>query len=226
MKIQLTRKGKYYLDRCIHVPLYFNYQITKSLYSDRAKQLRRASKRFTSSLAMHGDIAISAVPHLAEVHDVKTYQSPLLGDIAQRDNLGLNDDRGFLPDQAFTDNNKFVIAGQSYGSIQDIAKELKFLRAGPRKEIIFDPKDVKAAIVTCGGLCPGLNVVIREIFMTLYYNYGVKEVYGVRWGYRGFHDAKNIIQLQPKDVRNLHHQGGSWLGSARGGFDEKVIIDA
>jgi 6-phosphofructokinase 1 len=61
------------------------------------------------------------------------------------------------------------------------------LRAGPRKHNYFDPKNVKAAIVTCGGLCPGLNVVIREIYMSLYYNYGVRDIYGIRYGYKGFY---------------------------------------
>jgi len=61
------------------------------------------------------------------------------------------------------------------------------VRAGPRKHNYFNPKNVKAAIVTCGGLCPGLNVVIREIFMCLYYNYGVREIFGIKYGYRGFY---------------------------------------
>jgi 6-phosphofructokinase 1 len=57
------------------------------------------------------------------------------------------------------------------------------LAAGPRKHIYWNPSDVKAAIVTCGGLCPGLNVVIREIYLTLKFLYGVKEVYGIKYGY-------------------------------------------
>ena len=36
-------------------------------------------------------------------------------------------------------------------------------RAGPREKIYFKPEQVKAAIVTCGGLCPGLNDVIRQV---------------------------------------------------------------
>ncbi len=67
-------------------------------------------------------------------------------------------------------------------------KAKRFLRAGPRRHIYFDPKEVKAAIVTCGGLCPGLNVVIRELFMCLHFNYGVKEIYGIKFGYKGFYE--------------------------------------
>ena len=59
------------------------------------------------------------------------------------------------------------------------------MKAGPRKQIYFKPKDVKVAIVTCGGLCPGLNNVIREIVYSLNNNYGVSEIYGIKYGYRG-----------------------------------------
>ena len=61
------------------------------------------------------------------------------------------------------------------------------MKGGPRKHIYFQADNVKAAIVTCGGLCPGLNDVIRGIVMSLHYNYGVKEVYGIKFGYRGFY---------------------------------------
>lgn len=69
-----------------------------------------------------------------------------------------------------------------------LENSLKFLRAGPRKHLYYHPNEVKAAIVTCGGLCPGLNVVIREIFMSLHFNYGVKDIYGIMYGYRGFYE--------------------------------------
>ena len=61
----------------------------------------------------------------------------------------------------------------------EVVKSLKFMKAGPREFVFFDPLKVKAAIVTCGGLCPGLNVVIREIVMSLHFNYGTPEIWGV-----------------------------------------------
>ena len=67
------------------------------------------------------------------------------------------------------------------------SKSIKFLKAGPRKDIFFNTDNVKAAIVTCGGLCPGLNVVVREIVMSLWYNYEVRHIYGIKWGYKGFY---------------------------------------
>jgi hypothetical protein len=101
-----------------------------------------------------------------------------------------------------------------------------FVRAGPRKVLHFDPANVNAAIVTCGGLCPGLNNVVREITNSLcqLYNIGGK-VYGIRGGFRGFYDPDlPPIELTPFVVEDIHHQGGTLLGSSRGGFDLEKII--
>jgi len=104
-----------------------------------------------------------------------------------------------------------------------------FMRAGPRKLLHFDPKKVNAAIVTCGGLCPGLNNVIREITKTLHQSYGIDgTVYGIQGGYRGFYDKAKHLQpviLTPELVENIHHNGGTCLGSSRGGFDLDKIIN-
>lgn len=101
-----------------------------------------------------------------------------------------------------------------------------FIRAGARSTCHFDPKTVKAAIVTCGGLCPGLNNVIREIVHALTYMYGCHEIMGVRGGFNGMTDpAYEPIQLTVERVDTCHHLGGSILGSSRGGFDAEKIID-
>ena len=101
-----------------------------------------------------------------------------------------------------------------------------YILAGPRSEIAFNPKKCKAAIVTCGGLCPGLNTVIREVVMCLKRQYGVDEVYGVRAGYRGFLDTESWMYLDENIVKDLHNQGGSILGSSRGGHDTMTIVDS
>lgn len=101
-----------------------------------------------------------------------------------------------------------------------------FILAGPRKEIAFDPKECKAAIVTCGGLCPGLNTVIREVVMCLRRQYGVTETLGVPAGYRGFKDPSTWRVLDEKAVANLHNVGGSTLGSSRGGHSTEAIVDS
>lgn len=92
-----------------------------------------------------------------------------------------------MPQDAFINDDCFVTSGSEYHNFLDIANTIKFTKAGPRADIICNPKMTKACIVTCGGLCPGLNVVIRELFMTLHYNYEVKDIFGVKWGYKGFY---------------------------------------
>ncbi len=80
------------------------------------------------------------------------------------------------------------IAPADFSPWRTIENAKKYLRAGPRKHIFFQPEEVKVAIVTCGGLCPGLNVVIREIVMSCYYNYGIRSIYGIKFGYKGFYE--------------------------------------
>jgi 6-phosphofructokinase 1 len=112
------------------------------------------------------------------------YESPLLGDNFQKGILG---GTKFIPVESFMPEDAFVIASKDHQTLKDVATSIKFLKAGPRKDIFFNPDEVRAAIVTCGGLCPGLNVVIREIVMSLWFNYEVREIYGIKWGYKGFY---------------------------------------
>ncbi len=104
-----------------------------------------------------------------------------------------------------------------------------FERAGPRKMIYFNPSHVHAGIVTCGGLCPGLNDVIRATVRCLWYRYGVRRITGIRYGYRGFLPDYNldVINLGPEIVDEIHKAGGTILGSSRGGGERTAeIVDA
>lgn len=83
----------------------------------------------------------------------------------------------------FITKEEFVTSSAYFKSNDDFKKIKKYVRAGPKEEIFFNPKEVKALIVTCGGLCPGLNSVIREIVMSLHYNYGVETIMGSSFGY-------------------------------------------
>lgn len=101
------------------------------------------------------------------------------------------------------------------------------VRAGPRANLAFKPSEVKAAVVTCGGLCPGLNDVIRSLVTTLESGYGVKDILGVPYGYRGFFEESLTMQkLTRKSVSNIHLEGGSILGTSRGGGDVPRIVDS
>ncbi|BBH08331.1 phosphofructokinase 3 [Prunus dulcis] len=100
-----------------------------------------------------------------------------------------------------------------------------FRRAGPRQKVYFESDDVHACIVTCGGLCPGLNTVIREIVCGLHHMYGVKKVLGIDGGYRGFY-SRNTNSLTPKSVNDIHKRGGTILGTSRGGHNTSKIVDS
>jgi 6-phosphofructokinase 1 len=95
---------------------------------------------------------------------------------------------------------------------------LQFELAGPRQKIFFDPKQTCAGIVTCGGLCPGLNNVIRSLFLELHYGYGVSEVIGFRGGYSGLDPKCGLepVKITPKFIDGIHQQGGTILSSSRG----------
>ncbi len=103
-----------------------------------------------------------------------------------------------------------------------------FELAGPRRKIYFDPSKLRCALVTCGGLCPGLNDVIRAIVLELYYRYGVRNIYGIRYGLEGFipEFGHDVVNLTPDIVRDILNMGGSILSSARGPQDIEAIVDS
>jgi 6-phosphofructokinase 1 len=100
-------------------------------------------------------------------------------------------------------------------------------RAGPRRRIYFQPSLSRAAIVTCGGLCPGLNDVIRAITMVLWYRYGVTNILGIRYGYAGLVPSAthSPLLLTPDLVEDIHRDGGTILGSSRGPQPEAAIVE-
>ena len=102
-----------------------------------------------------------------------------------------------------------------------------FEMAGPREKIFFVPKETRAAIVTCGGLCPGLNNVIRSVTRELVRSYGVKSVLGIHGGYRGLDPSrgKPPIELTDDLVEDIHKDGGTVLGTSRGPVDISIAVD-
>jgi len=115
--------------------------------------------------------------------------------------------------------------------VQDVnastSSELQFELAGPRARLFFDPGHTRAGIVTCGGLCPGLNNVIRSLFLELHYAYRVKEILGFRGGYKGLDPqrGREPMILTPEIVDSIHKEGGSLLGTSRGPVDISLAVD-
>jgi 6-phosphofructokinase 1 len=102
-----------------------------------------------------------------------------------------------------------------------------FEMAGPREKIYFDPSKLKCGIVTCGGLCPGVNDVIRAIVMGLHYHYGAQMVFGFRYGFEGLSPkyGHTPMELTPEVVKDIHQKGGTILGSSRGPQDVAEMVD-
>ncbi len=108
------------------------------------------------------------------------------------------------------------------------SKHIYFEPAGPRDKVYYDPSKTKCAIVTCGGLCPGLNDVIRAVVMTAHHEYHIPSVVGIKFGLEGFIPdyGHEVVELTPKSVSHIHEFGGTILGSSRGPQDPGDIVDA
>jgi len=129
-----------------------------------------------------------------------------------------------------SDNERVVLDVRELSLVRQVKEGQApscFQLAGPRSNIFFDPSKLRCALVTCGGLCPGLNDIIRSMVLELHWGYGVRNIYGIRYGLQGFipkfgHD---VIDLTPGYVANIHERGGSVLGSSRGPQNVEEIVD-
>ncbi|GAB4854347.1 ATP-dependent 6-phosphofructokinase 3 [Ancistrocladus abbreviatus] len=153
------------------------------------------------------------VPHLSDyIPDLPTYPNPL------QDNAAYSVVKQYFVHTDDTVPQKIVVH-------KDSPRGRHFRRAGPRQRVYFKSDEVRACVVTCGGLCPGLNTVIREIVCALHNMYGVSKVLGIEGGYRGFY-SRNTITLTPKVVNDIHKRGGTIIGTSRGGHDTAKIVDS
>jgi len=168
--------------------------------------MRSEKPTFDFTIQHLGEAKITSPLRLSHTsgHDIANYTSDQ--DVIQYDiNLDLSGPKADL---------------QSHGLLE---------KAGPREKIYFNPRHVHAAILTCGGLCPGLNDVIRNIVRTLSGRYGVQRITGVKFGFHGFlgDTSDPLIELDPGVVDDIHRMGGSMLGSSRGGGERtEEIVDA
>ena len=136
------------------------------------------------------------------------------------------------PEHDFTSDNDRILVNINPETIEKLQAKgeqpASFELAGPRRKIYFDTSKVRCALVTCGGLCPGLNDIIRAIVLELYYRYGVRNIYGIRYGLEGFipEYGHEVVDLVPKTVVNILNTGGTMLGSSRGPQDIEKIVDS
>ena len=122
----------------------------------------------------------------------------------------------------------FILDEMHYRNPLDLGEpDYLFERAGPREHLYFDPAKAKVAIVTCGGLCPGLNNVLRSVYLQLHFHYGVPAVMGIRYGYSGFSPEapRPPMWLNADAVNDIHQRGGTLLGTSRGPVSPDIIVD-
>ena len=131
----------------------------------------------------------------------------------------------------FVDESEHVLYHSNLAKIEQYLKSDErppvFEKAGPREKIYFDPSKLKCGIVTCGGLCPGINDVIRAIVLALHHHYHVRTIFGFPFGYEGLsHRYSHApIDLTPAVVEDIHQKGGTILGSSRGPQDVSEMVD-
>ncbi len=142
-----------------------------------------------------------------------------------------NKQRADSPVYKFIDDSERILCDVSVANFRkwkETGEEpVSFEKAGPKEKIFFEPAKTKVGIVTCGGLCPGLNNVIRSLVNELHYRYGINRVIGFKYGYEGLVSKYNhpIVELSPEIVTDIHLVGGTILGSSRGNQDVGQMVD-
>ena len=135
------------------------------------------------------------------------------------------------PIYKFVGDDERVIYDVSVSSFKKFASTgvtpVSFEKAGPKESIYFEPAKTKVGIVTCGGLCPGLNNVIRSLVNQLYYRYGVTRILGFQYGFEGLNPEYNhpVVDLIPAMISYIHLTGGTILGTSRGNQDVGKMVD-
>lgn len=136
-----------------------------------------------------------------------------------------------LRNKRFVDEAKpqaLIMTPEELMELDNETLPMEFEKAGPREKIYFDPSKTKCAIVTTGGMCPGVNDVIRSLVLEAHYHYKIRSIIGIRNGFRGFipEYGYDVVELTPEKVTDIHHFGGTILGSSRGMQDPVEIVDS
>ena len=147
------------------------------------------------------------------------------------DSLGPGEHENPIQQEVFVKEEDRISFSSQVRNIQDQIKNCKvfpsFEKAGPRQKLFHQPRQSRAALITCGGLCPGLNNVIKGVVNVLEKEYGVSQIIGIRYGYKGLtKKAKTAaIKLNSEVVDQIHKHGGTILGSSRGNQDPSEMVD-
>lgn len=151
---------------------------------------------------------MAKVSHLSDMFpDLKPLQSPIY------ERASKSHGRGSIATTLFAQPGTFCLQEKFYSHLSELQTSLKFLRSTASKEIYCDPSQTKAVIATCGGIVPGMNVVIRSLVKCLEQEYGVNEIYGAKYGFHGLaDDAKNWMKLTSDSLIGVQDKGGSILG--------------
>ena len=156
------------------------------------------------------------------------FSIPALGECKVKSPIQLSTEFGdFIANYVADDELVHYKVAFTRGEEEELPITANYLeKAGPREKIFFNPSHVHAAIVTCGGLCPGLNDVIRAIVRCLWIRYGVRRISGIRFGFKGLIAEYGfpVVPLDPGKVDEIHKTGGSMLGTSRGGGNRVVEI--
>jgi 6-phosphofructokinase 1 len=132
----------------------------------------------------------------------------------------------------FIDTNDRILYNTTLSHFNQVTTKgetpISFEKAGPHKNLFFNSAKTKVAIVSCGGLCPGVNNVIQSLVNQLFFRYNVKQIVGIRYGFEGFIAKYNhsTVELTPQGVDKIHLFGGTLLGTSRGEQDVALIVDA
>ncbi|MCX7713634.1 MAG: ATP-dependent 6-phosphofructokinase [Chthoniobacterales bacterium] len=166
------------------------------------------------------DIELNAENTIAKPLGPRTIPTPLEEHI-----LGATPDHHY-----YSDENRVLVRHllpEVKASLEKGEELACFEVAGPRKKLFFDPSRTTCGILTCGGICPGLNDVIRSLVITAHFRYGVRRILGFRYGFEGLNPSfgHKPVELTPEWVENIHRFGGTALGTSRGPQETSVMLD-
>ena len=186
-----------------------------------------SNQKSRDAILENAKVKVAKVTHIKDLFpNVKAIQSPIAEKARMQSSTHL-DRASQYQTTTFNHEDAFVMQEKFYKHLSELQSSLKFLLASARTEIYSDPAKTKVCIATNGGVVPGMTAVIKAITKCLEQEYNVKEIYGVKWGFKGLMEDKNddyIMKLTAENMADTHSQGGTILGTSRDEFDLHKVI--